>query len=679
MNIGTRASIRNNRRVGFILSSLLSLIVTGYSLLYFNNTYPISEGWGINYAELMFHGKIPYRDFYYYLPPLNLLIDAVFWKLSFGSLLVFRGWYLLQRIVLYVSLFRILRRYFDQNYAFVACALTSIIATADVYDLLGDYNQTVALLVVPLMYAAIAFINSPQRMSKLLALAWAGVVIGLMFLTKQTIFAASFAIFFIALTVFCIINKDKDYLWYCLSVAIGVLIPLSIALIYLLCNGALVPFFEQVFLNVSGKGSVYNIFIESVLIKLRHTNLWGVVLLAFALFTNKKQKSLSNALMLIAIVLQVYSLYAPDITAFWAILVKYRSALTACIGSIAIFAGMFAYIRFAPNKLKPYKESNLYAAAMLLCTIFMAFIPVYSPNFANELYAQNNIFSQIKDTFSNVIVLSSITLLVVLFFKYKQAEIDRNKHYYSNLIFISCGGISLLYAGSMTCVTSLLSADALRIALPLLLCCILSIDFKSTLITKVVKICITCLCAILCTACVSQKIACSYSWWGSYMSPRSEKTYTVDIPAMKGIRVSLDQKELYETIYNVITDNVDENAVIWGYPHNKLFNILTERYNMTTFVPVLFYDVTADMYVEKELEMLKENLPDVIVWQYIPYCLDVHEDVFRNGETLKQRDIEAYLQSIIPEKYTYMCTVSDVTVYIRNDSFIDKGDTVTVQ
>ena len=61
-------------RVGnnILLYGLLCASILVYSAIYFNNTYPISEGWGINYAELMFHGKVPYRDFYYYLPPLNL-------------------------------------------------------------------------------------------------------------------------------------------------------------------------------------------------------------------------------------------------------------------------------------------------------------------------------------------------------------------------------------------------------------------------------------------------------------------------------------------------------------------------------------------------------------------------------------------------------------------------------
>ena len=80
-----------------MLSIGIFLAVVCYSAIYADNTFPISEGWNVNYVELIWHGKVPYRDFYYYLPPLNLLVDAVFWKLSFGSLLVYRFWWVLQR------------------------------------------------------------------------------------------------------------------------------------------------------------------------------------------------------------------------------------------------------------------------------------------------------------------------------------------------------------------------------------------------------------------------------------------------------------------------------------------------------------------------------------------------------------------------------------------------------
>ena len=41
---------------------------------------------------------------------------------------------------------------------------------------------------------------------------------------------------------------------------------------------------------------------------------------------------------------------------------------------------------------------------------------------------------------------------------------------------------------------------------------------------------------------------------------------------------------------------------------------------MNTFVPVLFYDVVDDKYVQEEKALLEENLPDIVVWKDIPEC-----------------------------------------------------------
>lgn len=68
-----------------VLSIGIFLAVVCYSAIYANNTFPISEGWNVNYVELIWHGKVPYRDFYYYLPPAESAgrcsaVEALVWE-----------------------------------------------------------------------------------------------------------------------------------------------------------------------------------------------------------------------------------------------------------------------------------------------------------------------------------------------------------------------------------------------------------------------------------------------------------------------------------------------------------------------------------------------------------------------------------------------------------------------
>ena len=237
-----------------MLSIGIFLAVVCYSAIYADNTFPISEGWNVNYVELIWHGKVPYRDFYYYLPPLNLLVDAVFWKLSFGSLLVYRFWWVLQRAAIFTLLFRLISRYINMVSAFVACLFSIMLCAASVYDLLGDYNQTVILLSVILSYCVIAFHEANTNKQRYTKLFGAGFVLGLIFLNKQTIFLASGIVYFVALAFYCSRKKDARFGWYCLFVVAGAIVPLAIATVYLLANGAFFPFVEQVFMHTGGKG-----------------------------------------------------------------------------------------------------------------------------------------------------------------------------------------------------------------------------------------------------------------------------------------------------------------------------------------------------------------------------------------------------------------------------------------
>ena len=676
MNVqaGSIADIRRDKRTGIVLTVILMAFVVAYSLLYFNNTYPVSEGWGINYAELMAHGKVPYRDFYYYLPPLNLLIDAVFWKLSFGFLLAFRGWYLAQRVLIYGLLFHLLKKEFNQYTAFGACVLTSIIATGDVYDLIGDYNQTMTLLALLLTWCAINFVGAGSLKKKLAHMGAAGVVLGCMFLNKQTIFAACALVFFAVLTLLCIFERDKNYWWYCLATAGGMLIPVGIAFVYLGFNDALIPFFEQVFLNVEGKGSLAHILFYSVASRLWKPIFLGIIAIAIALVLIEKSglKQMTPSICLLTgLLLAVYGacLYNEG-SAMAQIIVRYRSAIVALLGCAVLAAGALWLSYRKDRRLNGVHAPQIDALTSMLCLVLACATCLYSENFAKDVYFTGKVFDLIQYAVSSLLFIGILLLIVLSLYKGASGVDTVVCARWKKLLFMSCGAFSLMYAGVMASGDSFSAAHVIRMALPLMLCLILDVRMDHAVVARLFKGSVTAVCIVLCVACVSQKITCSYSWWGSYMAPRSEKTYSVDIPAMAGIRVSADQKELYETVTHAIEDYTDEDAVVWGYPHIKIFNILTGRYNMNTFVPVLFYDVSADMYVEREAALLGENLPDAVVWEDIPGCIEAHETVFRGGEPLKQRQIVALFETLLPESYQEVARVGNVAVYIRRDVYM---------
>lgn len=668
-------------RVGsnILLYGLLCASILVYSAIYFNNTYPISEGWGINYAELMFHGKVPYRDFYYYLPPLNLLVDSIFWKLSFGNLLVFRFWYLLQRLAIFVLMFKLLRRYYNPYIVLISSIFAAVLATGDVYDLIGDYNQTLALLTVLLVYCATNFVSSESRQNKLKWLFGAGITLGLLFLTKQTIFLACTIVYFLALSFICFRDKDKDYLRYCIVVIVGAIIPIGISSIILAVNGAFIPFIEQVFINVDGKGSLFDIIFSSILTNSFHAHIWSICFLICGIYivcSDRKEdikipRPIQYGIYLIVLgtILYLIFYYKKYFISFCRQVINQKFVF--CAIGLCILSFVCMTLLLKKQKADRNKFIKSYSIMCVASWFVLMGCTRYFTDFAAAIHNEAQIFQLISREYSVYLLYGAIILLIARGIVSFKSDRTRN----DQLMLINCGGVALVYASLMACGIGVdIPAHGLKIVALYTFCESLSFALNSKIISYVIKGSIVASLFGLCIACVAQKTTCSYSWWGSRMAPASEKIYTVDdVPAMRGIKVSADQKELYETVTKVLRENTDEDSVIYGYPHIKLFNVLMDNYNMDTFVPVLFYDVCADVYVEKELTLLKENLPDIIIWEDIPGCIETHEKVFREGKTLKQREIINFLfNDAIPNHYTVLTNVDNVTVYKLNDDGTDE-------
>ena len=75
-SVGLPAASRLQKIIGtknfpFRFGLGITLVVVGvYNLMFFNRYLPLTEGWFLAYARLMAEGKVPYRDFYFFMTPL---------------------------------------------------------------------------------------------------------------------------------------------------------------------------------------------------------------------------------------------------------------------------------------------------------------------------------------------------------------------------------------------------------------------------------------------------------------------------------------------------------------------------------------------------------------------------------------------------------------------------------
>ncbi|MFH1446256.1 MAG: hypothetical protein ABIG43_02455, partial [Chloroflexota bacterium] len=238
----------------------ICLVIIGvYNAFFFNRYLPLAEGWFSVYAHYILNGVIPYRDFHFFLPPAYPYIMATFTHIFGAGFILLRIFGVAVILSITTVMFLIYSRLFP---AYIACIVTivSVIyyqsaVTHITYDFLHFY-VLFGLLGIFFICKYYDYDDHSLKSSK----GWttsaflfcAGLLGALAVLTKQS--NGFFVVVFSFLAV-AISSYSKEGLRKALgSVAIysvGVLLPMLAVLIWLISNGALLTFWNQVIIGAS--------------------------------------------------------------------------------------------------------------------------------------------------------------------------------------------------------------------------------------------------------------------------------------------------------------------------------------------------------------------------------------------------------------------------------------------
>lgn len=648
---------------------MLLTAVLAYHTLYFNSVLPELDGWGVYYAELFDRGQVPYRDFAYYLPPLNLLIDWVFWKLSFGYLLAFRGWYLLERLVLTAFLYKFTTRWFRPRFAWIACLTGVCLGASTGYDLCGDYNQTQTLFCVILAYWTARFLEqgktaeSTQRYKYMFL---SGIQLSLMLLLKQSLGFAAVVVCLVFLVGYCAAVRDKRFGWYCAATALGAAIPLAVTCVILTANGAFLPFLEQFFGTAGAKGGVGRI-LTSIRYLAEPGSLWilmaGILLVVTGEKAAKaKSKNCYLVLLLTASILVVSLLVSQweQLRAAWAVIRDFWPLQLLCV---LLLAGsvFFCWCNRRPD-LHSVIEWNYALPVIFLFCLMLSCVIINKDGAASEFFYRTGLYDSV---FNQLVYLSRYALIVVVILCALPGRGKGPVLPVSALALALCGCVDV-YATNMASAGGLVYRE-MFLTLPVLLLLLFSYEPPRWTALKNYAVCF--LCVMLCSLSMLQKYTGAYSWWcgTSHTWNLPARSESVDVDALAGFRLPEAKKQEFEEITRIIEENGTEDSTVWGFPHVKIFNILTDHYDVTDPAPVLFYDVCSDEMAEKEVEWLRQSPPDFVIWCDIPQCLEVHEAFFRNGSRMGQRDIVDWFTEVKSKEYILVGQAENLFVYQLKD------------
>lgn len=675
-----RCVFRENEYSWFYRLMITLGMILFYSL-YIDKVFPASEGWHITYVELMKAGQMPYRDFYYYLPPLDLFVSSLLWTLSSGSYLIYRCLRIFERIIVAQLVYTLLRKQTKPLYAGIASMFGGIMYSACVYDLGGDYNQTGLLLMALLAMAAQRFVNVKTANGKKYSALLTGGVLGLLFLSKQTYFLAAFLAFFAGLSYLCLINRDRDYGWYILFAAIGVLLVLALLYIWLIANGAFLPFVEQVFLNVDSKGSLVSLIFGSAVRLYSDRNTFSFLLFLLPtcalahhlgkIRSGRKAVAVLLGMGVLATVLCTIRLANTYQTSIHILVSEFNKRGMLTLTSIFVPGICCVWVQHANvrGKLKGVKgELLLGASCVALVAAYVVLLSINPHSVAERLYKDEGVYANFCAILHRTVNTSLLIILLYMVWACRKEDEQSRQWFFLILITFACG-----YAQQMAVGTSMIGPYYLILALPVLLAYLMSRSGRFAAVRNGVLIGI-CFAAVLITS--AQKAVSSYRWWGWQETAIQEHNYSIDVEGLEGFKVTQETKRLYEEITKLVEKNTESDSSVLGYPHNVIFNQLANRSNLGRFVPVYFYDVAARKYVSEDVAHLKENQPDLVIWQDIPGCYDTHESVFNQSDKrMAQYELEEWFAFAKDSDYTLVGKVGNVFVYKLNDNGIPIGYT----
>lgn len=635
----------------FICGCVLAVLTIVYNFVWIDKTFIMAEGWSEFYAGLLERGKIPYRDFYYYMPPLNLVVDYILWKMSFGYFFIYRIWRLAERILIIELMYKLISEKVRSEIALTGCFIAVIMVSANVYDVGGDYNQTNQLLIVILCIILNKYVeNIDSLYIKIKWLFCAGICGGCMFLTKQPLVLANLIVFTFFMLFLITSKKEKNIIYVIISVITGACIPVGICAVYLGYNHAIYDFVYQVFLNTGSKGSLLDIILGKYVNIYYHERygIFGGLFFAAYLYAKRKNIKIININNNLLIIIGIFLFccgYSSVLIDFW------TSSLSS--GFIIIFMISSAVLLLSDSlKLKYYS----FWISISLCYIALLF---NINNMTITLYAKNTPFQFM------VTILTFVYFALIVWFLYHIIDQYRQgKEWELDSLVLVCSGIASGYTTIMTNGEAGVVSFTAFISVPVFIYILFRDNTSYQIIhTKVLQIAGLTIFVI----CLSQKLVCAYSWWGDSEETYWDKTEFSQIKSLKGFKFSKEEKKKYDEIYNVINSNSDENDIIWGFPYAKVYNVFTNNYNMSGFSPVLFYDVCADDIAAYEAELISENKPDIVVWVDIPGCMEVHEMLFRKGNSLGQRQIQKWFSDAKDIEYMLIGQVDNVFVYKLQD------------
>ncbi len=596
------SAIRKNKDYlyGALFVALTTLLGAAFLV---NNGINLQDGWYNIYARNIINGMTPYKDFFFLMPPLFLYLWTAIQYIFGDNFIVFHIAGLLLKLGAGLMLYHIMTKFFSFKISAVCATLAQIIFITLIYDNgMMSYNGLRVIfmyMMIILIIRQTDYIEKFAKTSNKLFI-WLGVVFTLSFLTKQTdgpinIMAAVAVMLFIVWKHFGIKSIFKPFfIMFAAS-----MVSLAILLLPLICKGALPYYISNIFGGVAAKGNIGDIFARPFEILLLFEFVWPVALAAIAVFC------------------------------FWAV-------------------SYLRKINFTQESIPQNKNTGLFLlwggaafAGIYLAAYLTARISFYR-------HPERLIHETAHLRMNQIITILLYVLFFLCIYQIIKALLSKKllsanaKMLAVGLLFISSAYVHMMswaYPIGFFYIAGFAAAFLLAFN-------IYGKFLKNSIIYTLMSV------IIFFGLLMKLQTPCLFHGWVNLSVINGDYSYS-HIPKLKGIRISAQEKEMYEEIYKQTNIYTTKDDKILAFNNNQVFYDLLERQPYNQYI-TLYHDVAPDSQALETLEQLKTDLPKEIVFlKFSEQSETLHEGLFRNKKPSGQRALKNYITDLIAQnKYT---------------------------
>ncbi len=586
------------------LGSVL-LAIGSYNSFYFNNYFPVTEGWFSAYAHLINKGLVPYRDFYLFLTPLYPLKLAAFQSLFGESFILLR--ILGVAVVLSISIFLylILVRRFSSLVSTISTITAIIYYQSGNAHITYDFIQFFSLYVIAATYLIVcysdneAMTRSRKTLNGPIQLFLAGLLVALAFLVKQS--NGTLVVMFSVLAVVMVTaGQNFSTRWRNISVyIIGMALPVIALLVWLFFVNALPQFIDQVIFGaINAKGTIGSILFSWIG---RHAN--------------SDFLSQLKAALLYTSPLLVTSLIATAIHKFRKNYVLHkRQEILLIYLSLFLIIALLCISYYGGELIKPW---------------------MVVPGF--------NLF---KNIVAVSVVLPIILILISITSHFTGFSFRRK-----DLAVGATITIGLIFGNGTS---AGISEVSIFLSFAYALAFLMSLPNVYGVAQGVVGVVCLSFILVLTTA----KFQQPYAWWYLSEPDVRESTSHLTSPLMKGFRLSQETTKMLEEVTRIIQTYSQPSDDIFTFSNIPIFYVLANRWPHSKVV-VSWFDFLPDNLAREEANRLRNFPPAILVNLKLPEATWVaHENLFRGGKPLGQRDIQAAILELIEKRKLYQLDYS---------------------